>query len=96
MQCIKSWTLIYSTEIFVELHCSHDRNSILSLTCFACTDPSAVDIFVLNFSSLLEFTRTGLLCKGFAIGCFWFSCTSSHQRHTPLSCPRRRSVRPRR
>ncbi|AXH79012.1 MAG: hypothetical protein [Circular genetic element sp.] len=98
MQCIKSWTLIYSTEILVEVHCSHVLSSMISLSCLTSTDPSAVLVFVLDFGTLLEFTRRGFLCKGLTVGnlasflCI-FSC---HQRHTPFSWPRTRSLRPRR
>ncbi|AXF52353.1 MAG: hypothetical protein [Circular genetic element sp.] len=98
MQCIKSWTLIYSTEMLVEVHCSHDLSSMISLSCLASTNTAAVLVLVLDFGTLLEFTRRGFLSKWLSVGdlasflCI-FSC---HQKHTPLSWPRTRSLRPRR
>ena len=68
------------------------------LSCLACTDPSAVDIFVLDFGSLTEFARRALLREWLSVGSLGFSCRSSswHQKHTPLRWPRTRSERPRR
>ena len=98
MQCIKSWTLIYSTEIIVEVHCSHDLSSMLSLACLSCADPSAVDIFVLDFGSLTEFARRALLREWLSVGSLRFSLrfSSWHQKHTPLRWPRTTSLSPRR